>query len=46
MITKFIKRILRRDPMIRHTAAHTSGAPKRVPKKLTALTQIYFLKML
>ena len=33
MITKFIKRILRRDPMIRHTAAHTSGAPKRVPKK-------------
>jgi poly(A) polymerase len=33
MITKFIKRILRRDPMIRHTAAHTSGPPKRVPKK-------------
>jgi poly(A) polymerase len=33
MITKFIKRILRRDPMVRHTVAHTSGAPKRVPKK-------------
>jgi len=33
MITKFIKRILRRDPMVRHTATHTSGAPKRVPKK-------------
>ncbi len=33
MITKFIKRILRRDPMVRHTAAHTSGAPKRIPKK-------------
>ena len=33
MITKFINRILRRDPMVRHTAAHTSGAPKRVPKK-------------
>ena len=33
MITKFIKRILRRDPMVRHTAVHTSGPPKRVPKK-------------
>jgi poly(A) polymerase len=33
MITKFIKRILRRDPMVRHTAVHTSGAPKRIPKK-------------
>jgi poly(A) polymerase len=33
MITKFINRILRRDPMVRHTTAHTSGAPKRVPKK-------------
>ena len=33
MITKFIKRILRRDPMVRHTAAHTSGSPKRIPKK-------------
>jgi len=33
MITKFIKRIFRRDPMIRHTVAHSSGAPKRIPKK-------------
>jgi poly(A) polymerase len=33
MITKFIKRILRRDPMVRHTTIHTSGAPKRIPKK-------------
>ena len=33
MITKFLNRILRRDPMVRHTAAHNSGAPKRVPKK-------------
>lgn len=33
MITKFIKRILRRDPMVRHTAIHTSGAPKRITKK-------------
>ncbi len=33
MITKFIKRILRRDPMVRHTAAHSSGAAKRIPKK-------------
>jgi poly(A) polymerase len=33
MITKFIKRILRRDPMVRHTAVPCSGAPKRVPKK-------------
>jgi poly(A) polymerase len=34
MITKFIKRIFRRDPMIRHTVAHSSGAPKRIPKKI------------
>ena len=33
MITKLINRILRRDPMVRHTAAHTSGVGKRVPKK-------------
>jgi poly(A) polymerase len=33
MITKFINRILRRDPMVRHTTAHTSGVAKRVPKK-------------
>ena len=33
MITKFIKRILRRDPMDRHTQANHTGAPKRVPKK-------------
>ena len=33
MITKFIKRILRRDPMVRHTLANNSGAPKRIPKK-------------
>ncbi len=33
MITKFIKRILRRDPMDRHTHANHSGAPKRIPKK-------------
>lgn len=33
MITKFIKRIFRRDPMIRHTVAHSSGAPKQIPKK-------------
>jgi poly(A) polymerase len=33
MITKFIKRIFRRDPMIRHTVAHSSGALKRIPKK-------------
>ena len=33
MITKLINRILRRDPMVRHTAAHTSGVAKRVPKK-------------
>jgi len=33
MITKFIKRILRRDPMVRHTSVHTSGAPKSIPKK-------------
>jgi poly(A) polymerase len=33
MITKFIKRILRRDPMVKHTQANKTGAPKRVPKK-------------
>jgi len=33
MITKFIKRILRRDPMDRHTQANHTGAPKRVAKK-------------
>ena len=33
MITKFIKRILRRDPMARHTQANHSGAPKCIPKK-------------
>ena len=33
MITKFIKRILRRDPMVRPTHANNSGAPKRIPKK-------------
>jgi len=33
MITKFIKRILRRDPMDRHTQANNTGAPKRIPKK-------------
>ena len=33
MITKFIKRILRRDPMERPTAVNRSGAPKRIPKK-------------
>ncbi|HAT39740.1 polynucleotide adenylyltransferase PcnB [Polynucleobacter necessarius] len=33
MITKFIKRILRRDPMIKHTQANHTGAPKRIPKK-------------
>ena len=33
MITKFIKRILRRDPMIKHTQANNTGAPKRIPKK-------------
>ena len=33
MITKFIKRILRRDPMVKHTQANNSGAPKRIPKK-------------
>jgi hypothetical protein len=30
MITKFIKRILRRDPMDRHTQANNTGAPKRI----------------
>jgi poly(A) polymerase len=33
MITKFIKRILRRDPMVKHNQANPSGAPKRIPKK-------------
>lgn len=33
MITKFIKRILRRDPMVKHTQANKTGAPKRIPKK-------------
>lgn len=33
MITKFIKRILRRDPMAKHNHANNSGAPKRIPKK-------------
>ncbi len=33
MITKFIKRILRRDPMERHMQVNQSGAPKCVPKK-------------
>jgi poly(A) polymerase len=33
MITKFIKRILRRDPMVKHTHASSTGAPKRIPKK-------------
>jgi poly(A) polymerase len=34
MITKFIKRILRRDPMVKHTQVNHSGAPKRIPKKI------------
>jgi len=33
VITKFIKRILRRDPMVKHTQANNTGAPKRIPKK-------------
>jgi poly(A) polymerase len=33
MITKFIKRILRRDPMVKHTQANNTGAPKHIPKK-------------
>jgi poly(A) polymerase len=33
MITKFIKRILRRDPMVKHTQANNTGAPKQIPKK-------------
>ena len=33
MITKFLKRILRRDPMVKHTQANQTGAPKRIPKK-------------
>ncbi|QWD77675.1 polynucleotide adenylyltransferase PcnB [Polynucleobacter sp. MWH-Svant-W18] len=34
MITKFIKRILRRDPMVRHTQVNQSGAPKRIAKRI------------
>lgn len=33
MITKFFKRILRRDPMVKHAQANQAGAPKRIPKK-------------
>ncbi len=33
MITKFINRILRRDPMVKHTQANNTGAPKRISKK-------------
>jgi poly(A) polymerase len=33
MITKFLKRILRRDPMVKQTQANQTGAPKRIPKK-------------
>ncbi len=33
MITKFINRILRRDPMVKHTQANYTGAPKRISKK-------------
>ncbi|QWD62889.1 polynucleotide adenylyltransferase PcnB [Polynucleobacter sp. MWH-UH25E] len=33
MITKFFKRILRRDPMVKQTQANLAGAPKRIPKK-------------
>ena len=33
MITKFIKRILRRDPMVKHSQTHDSSAPKRIQKK-------------
>ena len=33
MIAKFLKRILRRDPMVKHTQANQAGAPKRIPKK-------------
>ncbi|WP_353432080.1 polynucleotide adenylyltransferase PcnB [Polynucleobacter sp. MWH-UH23A] len=33
MITKFFKRILRRDPMVKHTHANQAGAPKRITKK-------------
>jgi len=33
MITKFIKRILRRDPMVKHTQANNTGAPTQIPKK-------------
>jgi poly(A) polymerase len=34
MITKFIKRILRRDPMVKHTQVSQSGAPKRISKRV------------
>jgi poly(A) polymerase len=34
MITKFIKCILRRDPMVRHTQVNHSRAPKRFPKRV------------
>jgi poly(A) polymerase len=33
MITKFLKRILRRDPMAKHAQSSHTGAPKRIPKK-------------
>ena len=33
MITKFFKRILRRDPMVKHSQLNHSSAPKRIPKK-------------
>ena len=33
MITKFIKRILRRDPMVKRSQTHDSSAPKRIQKK-------------
>ena len=46
MITKFIKRILRRDPMVKHTHANNTGAPKRIPKNRIALIRICFLRML
>lgn len=41
MITKFIKRILRRDPMAKQTQANNTGAPKRIPKKHIVLTLTY-----
>jgi poly(A) polymerase len=45
MITKFIKRILRRDPMAKHTQANHTGAPKRIPKKRIALILTYSPRM-